>query len=256
MNTKTCLICYESKKETDFTLTYNKKGGKRRRIICKACAKKGLKEVDANKINDKILCHTCYTHKSKINFTQNNSKNSITGYSSYCRECKNKKHKDWKSNNKDKIKSYKRKYYINNKNILYQRQLNRMSKDKVLKLKIRIRSLIAKSFIKNKTNKNNSSLKILGCTMEFFKQHIESQFLNWMHWENYGNCKTNDYKCSWHLDHIIPVSLAKTEKDLILLNHWSNFQPKCSKNNIEKGNELYLCINLENENINNFLREL
>lgn len=37
-----------------------------------------------------------------------------------------------------------------------------------------------------------------------------------MSFENYGK---------WHLDHIIPLSTAKTEKEVIILNHYTNFQP-------------------------------
>ena len=35
----------------------------------------------------------------------------------------------------------------------------------------------------------------------------------------------------WDLDHIIPVSSAKTEEELIKLNLYENFQPLCSKIN-------------------------
>ena len=34
-----------------------------------------------------------------------------------------------------------------------------------------------------------------------------------------------------HLDHIIPICSAKTDEDVYKLNHWSNFQPLCSKIN-------------------------
>jgi hypothetical protein len=30
---------------------------------------------------------------------------------------------------------------------------------------------------------------------------------------------------SWHIDHIVPVSLAVSEQEVILLNHWSNLRP-------------------------------
>lgn len=84
-------------------------------------------------------------------------------------------------------------------------------------------------FIKTRVKKTE---EILGCTFQEFKQHIESQFVNWMSWENYGNkCETLEYNCSWDLDHIIPISVSKSEEEVYLLNHHTNFQPLCSKVN-------------------------
>lgn len=36
---------------------------------------------------------------------------------------------------------------------------------------------------------------------------------------------------SVNIDHIIPLSSAKTEEDIIKLSHYSNLQPLCSKVN-------------------------
>ena len=51
-----------------------------------------------------------------------------------------------------------------------------------------------------------------------------------MTWKNKGlyNGKLN---CGWDIDHIIPLSTAITEDDLIKLNHYTNLQPLCSKIN-------------------------
>lgn len=38
-------------------------------------------------------------------------------------------------------------------------------------------------------------------------------------------------KYSWDIDHIVPLSTATTEEDLIRLNHYTNLQPLCSKVN-------------------------
>jgi 5-methylcytosine-specific restriction endonuclease McrA len=69
-----------------------------------------------------------------------------------------------------------------------------------------------------------------------------------MNWDNYGNtCGTElKYNCSWDLDHIVPISYAKTEEEIYILNHWSNFQPLCSKINRDiKKAVLHPCTNLE-----------
>ena len=67
-----------------------------------------------------------------------------------------------------------------------------------------------------------------------------------MNWDNRGYCETNEYDCSWHLDHIIPVNYAKTEEEVYLINHWSNFQPLCGKyNTTDKRSNFYPLTNLE-----------
>jgi len=54
-----------------------------------------------------------------------------------------------------------------------------------------------------------------------------------MTWENYGNWNgiPKELNTAWDIDHIIPISKAKTEYELIKLNHYSNMQPLCSYNN-------------------------
>lgn len=66
--------------------------------------------------------------------------------------------------------------------------------------------------------------------------YIEEKFESWMNWNNNG-MYTSNYNETWHLDHIIPISKALNEEDIIKLNHYTNFQPLCSKKNLEKGNE-------------------
>ena len=47
-----------------------------------------------------------------------------------------------------------------------------------------------------------------------------------------------DNRIEWHLDHIIPISLATTEEEIIKLNHYTNFQPLWAEENIRKGNKV------------------
>ena len=74
---------------------------------------------------------------------------------------------------------------------------------------------------------------ILGCNSQTLKQHLESKFESWMNWDNYGNPKDGVYEPNktWDIDHIIPLSSAINEEELIKLNHYTNLQPLCSYNN-------------------------
>jgi len=68
---------------------------------------------------------------------------------------------------------------------------------------------------------------ILCCSYENFILHLESQFQDWMNWNNYGLYNgTPNY--GWDIDHVMPVSSATTEEELLMLNHYTNLQPLCS----------------------------
>ena len=51
-----------------------------------------------------------------------------------------------------------------------------------------------------------------------------------MNWNNRG-LYNGELNYGWDIDHIIPVSYAKNEEELLLLNHYTNLQPLCSKIN-------------------------
>ena len=83
------------------------------------------------------------------------------------------------------------------------------------------------------------------CNLE--KEYSEF-YKNSRHKDRYMNqckeCKKQYAAYGWDIDHIIPVSLAESESDIIKLNHYTNLQPLCSKvnRNIKKNkleNEIY-----------------
>ena len=79
-----------------------------------------------------------------------------------------------------------------------------------------------------KSKKSQHSIEYLGCTIDEFKEHIESQFEEGMNWDNYGE---------WHIDHIVPIKYENpTMEDTIERLHWSNTQPLWASDNIAKGN--------------------
>ena len=91
--------------------------------------------------------------------------------------------------------------------------------------------------IRNGSTKTSKTTQILGCSFDEFREHIQSQWLPWMNWDNRGKYN-GEYNHGWDLDHIIPISEANTEEELVKLNHYTNFQPLCSKINrdIKKDN--------------------
>jgi hypothetical protein len=83
--------------------------------------------------------------------------------------------------------------------------------------------------------KESKSIELLGCSIDEFRLYLESNFEDWMNWDNYG--KYNGSPMSgWDIDHKIPLSSAKNKEDLEKLNHYTNLQPLCSyiNRNIKK----------------------
>lgn len=145
------------------------------------------------------------------------------------------RNKNYCNNNKEKIKSYNKNYNV----IRNLKKKERIKIDPLYDLKIKIRKLIWKSFRSKKLNKNKKTIEILGCSFCDFKVYLENKFEPWMNWNNRG-LYNGEFGYGWDIDHIIPLSSAKTEEDIIKLNHFSNLQPLCSKTNRDiKRNELY-----------------
>lgn len=130
-----------------------------------------------------------------------------------------KKKKVYRTANADKIRSYFRK-----------KHKEKMLNDPLFKLKKNIRTLIGDAFRKNKILKTKNTVSIIGCSFEEFKQYLESKFYSWMNWSNHGKYN-GQLNYGWDIDHIIPISAAKTKEDIIRLSHYSNFQPLCSFTN-------------------------
>lgn len=239
MESKKCSYCKIEKEGIEFGNSSRSKDGKRSQ--CKCCEgnyRKIVKNTNLQITHKK--CSTCNIKKVVSHFSKNKSQKD--NYCNVCKDCvKNnyqskrsfvlEKNKRYRSTNRSKILKQRKDKYKE----IYSTALGRLS--------INIRNNI-RGTLKNKSTYTEN---ILCCTNEEFKKYIESQFLNWMNWDNYGNaCETLQPNCSWDLDHIIPISYAKTEEEIYMLNHWSNFQPFCSyKNRIIKKDNIYPLTNLE-----------
>ena len=95
----------------------------------------------------------------------------------------------------------------------------------MLRAKCRTTAAIRQMGYTKKSRTNN----LLGCEWSVLKTHIESKFKSGMNWGN---------RSEWHIDHIVPVSLAKTEEELKKLLHYTNLQPLWAKENLQKSNRL------------------
>jgi hypothetical protein len=156
----------------------------------------------------------------------------------YCRSCW-KKHYSYANNITTRIKSKERRKKDAEKNKEYFKEWrkknpkyhNSWSKEKkktdgLFRLRCNLRSALSRCL----TNKSLSTEEILGCSLQEFKEHLESQFEPWMSWNNYGgqSQEIKEQNVRWDVDHIIPLSSATTKEELYKLNHFSNLRPCCS----------------------------
>lgn len=136
---------------------------------------------------------------------------------------------DWKEENKERVDTYNKQYREEHRKEHNEYIKQRRSGDAVYKLVCATRNLLNNAFNKRTgVGKSLSAEEILGCSIDFFIDHLKSQFQDGMTIENHG---------AWHIDHIVPLSTAKTEEEVIRLNHYTNLQPLWAKDNIVKGNK-------------------
>lgn len=198
--------------------------------ICKSCnIEKSVDCFKKQKENSDGLYHMCklcfnewrkeyrkndYVKKSESEFRIKN-KEYYTDYA-----------KKWKELNADKISMYHKN--SNNKPYRkeYQKRFSKLNQkkrrqtDTIFRLSGNVRSYI-RQIIKNK--KTSSTIDIIGCSFDDYKKYLESKFESWMTWENYG--KYNGEKnYGWDIDHIIPLSSAKTEEELLMLKRQKIYQ--------------------------------
>jgi hypothetical protein len=137
--------------------------------------------------------------------------------------------KEWKENNLERNRELNKQSDKRRRPLISKYRRERYHSDNLFRLRDNIAKLIGNSFRKKSYSKKSKTNQILGIDYDGFMKHIESQFVNGMSWDNRGE---------WELDHIIPVSLGKSEEEIIRLNHYSNFRPLWRKDNLLKSNTI------------------
>ncbi len=116
----------------------------------------------------------------------------------------------------------------------YRSQLrSRLRENPVIAMAERVSSGISKALLSVGASKTAPTFSLLGFTPEQLKEHIEKQFLPKMTWKN---------RSEWQIDHITPISSAKSESDVIALNQLFNLRPIWSSENNLKRAKIYFLI--------------
>lgn len=123
-------------------------------------------------------------------------------------------------------------YYKDHEHSLKIRRKNsRINRKNILvRLAINLRTRFKHALKSMNIKKENSIIKILGCSRKEYKKYLEEKFTDGMSWDNFG-------KDGWCIDHIIPLAKANNKEELYKLCHYTNTQPLWFIDNLIKGNK-------------------
>lgn len=220
---KECRKCKQEKELNNFGIDKKQCDGLNR--VCKQCRQSFSKE-HSKRLYEKNKIWKENNVDKRNEYQKEYYQNNVDKYKEY-----NKEHYQ---NNVEKLRNTRKEYYYNNKektlltNNTYRNK--RRQSDPLFKLSTNLRTMIGGAIKKNGYKKLSKTELILGCSFDFLKQHLESHFEEWMSWDNYG-LYNGELNYGWDIDHIVPLSSALNENDLLKLNHYSNLKPLCSYNN-------------------------
>ena len=170
-------------------------------------------------------CTRCGEVKELSNFYFNTKYNN---HQSHCKQCVFEAAKEYRKTDKGRKNGRK----IGK--ILYSSEEGRIKLTARANLRYLIIAIIKlhTGVVYRKHPRKLKGVGLIGCSLQQYKAHIESQFEDWMNWGNYGRNEN-----TWQIDHIIPFDAFKGElkKHLKIICWYKNCKPVRSKNNYEKG---------------------
>lgn len=230
---KICSRCKQEKELSDFSPRKDRPG--QYCSHCRWCEK--LRKFSRRTVHrppEQLLmltkiCNGCGVEKFVSEFGRRKDKGIPR---SVCNACSVSRVRDWCKKNPAKARALVRRYQTRNwekvlkKNLAYVKK--RKARDPAFKMALAVRVRIRA--VLRGISKSADTMRLLGCTSEELKAHLESQFQPGMAWENYG-------VRGWHMDHIKPCAsfdLADPAQQRACF-HYTNLQPLWAKENLTKG---------------------
>lgn len=243
---------YEKNKDSKFIEIRNKREREmyyeKRMTDPKYAEWKQIKEKNELLINkNKKICIICKKEKDLEEFYY---RKDLKKYRNWCIECEKNRTKDFYENNKVDILDKQHQSYKENRDVILARKkdyanrhkeqlkeyhtkyvYNRRKNDDLFHFKSQIRHLINQSFRRRGIQKRGKTEEIVGCDFETFNNYLLETYK-----KNYG--VEWDGKEKVHIDHIVPLTTASTEEEIIKLCHYTNLQLLKAKDNLEKKDRL------------------
>jgi hypothetical protein len=232
MDSKVCCICRLVKGFDEFHKNKSKKDGLQ--DLCKECRK-----LNSEKNKSKLSEYKKEWYKKNSDLLKKRS--NIRHHTK--KEDINKKRREKYNIDetvRDKYKEQRKNYYKNNKDTITKNakiwgdnnkeKRNEISKKHYNKYKTLMicRRLIKRTIKYLGTEKELSTIELLGYSPLLLKERMESKFTKGMTWENYGE---------WHIDHIRPISSFDKDESPSVINSINNLQPLWAFENLSKGSK-------------------
>lgn len=238
MQTKICTTCGRELPLDNFYKNKSKKYGVQGE--CKECFNIRRREYhEKNKEKEKLYREN---NRERISlrdkeYYENNREKIILHRKEYYKNNKEKIsliQKEHRETNREKYRLYGKSYYEKNREAKikksYEYIRKRRKDDELFAFTDRVRGLIRRSVARKGYTKKSKTQEIVGCTFEQLKEHLENTWYN-----NYGTPYNGE---PVHIDHIIPLSTAKSEEDVIKLCHYTNLQYLKPEDNLKKSDKL------------------
>ena len=174
---------------------------------------------------NKYHCISCHTEQKKISYKEKERREKRKRYSDDEWRIRSNKMKNERFKERMKDPEYRKRYNEKKE----KKAKERRNTDPIYAMKKRVSTRIRNFMSRRGYTKKTRTHEILGIDWSGFKEHIESQFVDGMSWEN---------RDRWHIDHIIPLDSAVCEADIIKLNHYTNLQPLWALDNLSKGSKI------------------
>ena len=170
-------------------------------------------------------CSKCKSEKelSAFYFRKDTGKHRgqcITCYQSVCSA--------WVDANYSRVRQAQATHFQENKDAIMARRKHRRNTVPQVNIVHKLRSRMNMAL--DGKIKQSTSMKLLGCTAEQWRKHLESQFTEGMAWGQRGE---------WAIDHILPCAafdLTKKKHQKYCF-HWSNTQPMLTGDNLAKSDK-------------------
>lgn len=130
---------------------------------------------------------------------------------------------------REQYKESNKRYKAENRQKCTDYERNKRQSDPVYRFRTSVRCLIWGYAKKKGYSGSKKVWEMVGCDFESFLAYIQSQFEEGMTLENYGHGEG-----CWNIDHIIPISTAKTDEDIERINHYTNLRPMWSSDNYKR----------------------
>jgi hypothetical protein len=245
---KRCSTCKEAKPLVEFDRRKERKDGRGAKCkLCKGEVGKKYRQKNKEKIADRSKKYR-QKNKEKLSAREKElRKENPQRFKDAAKRSRLKNGHKWKEKkrkyneeNRENLNRQKAEWYQKNKENLREKrneyQRNRRKNDDLYNIRCRITSRLYKCLSSKDIVKSKKTEEVLCIDFEGFKRYIESLFTNGMTWENKGQ---------WHIDHIVPISFAKTEEQVIKLNHYSNLRPLWAKDNLRRGNRVKFNLDID-----------